>query len=184
MDDTRIRLDEDGKPLSPEERYGATALNYRLFKPMASQIAQLNYEGKIQTAIQLSVDPDADPGNPVDRKNYVTDQFLHFEGWDADIAFGTFFRLARATSQPEIPDGRILIAELEKGKYLMAGYHCRVMFRPTGKNEDRPWAYLKVEEGHYEDGKFKADRILNGDQTDWGLNFPEPTILRVSVYNR
>jgi len=184
MDDTRIRSGRDGEPLSPEERYGATALNYRLFKPMASEIAQLNYEGRIQTAIQLSVDPDAEPGNPVDRKNYVTDQSLHFEGWDADIAFGTFFRLARAPSQPEIPDGRILMAELDQGQYLMAGYHCRVLFRPTGKNEGWPWGYLKVEEGHYTNGEFKADRILNGDQTDWGLVFSEPAVLRVSVYTR
>jgi hypothetical protein len=184
MDDTRIRHGQDGEPLSPEERYGATALNYRLFKPMAREIAQLNFEGRIQTAIQLSVDPEAEPGNPVDRKNYVTDQSLHFEGWDADIAFGTFFRLSRAPSQPELPDGRILMAELDQGQYLMAGYHCRVMFRPTGKNEGRPWAYLKVEEGHFTNGEFKSDRILNGDQTDWGLVFTEPTVLRVSVYTR
>jgi len=66
----------------------------------------------------------------------------------------------------------------------MAGYHCRVMFRPTGENEGRPWHYLKVEEGQYVDGEFKADRILNGDQTDWGLVFSRPTVLRVSLYTR
>jgi len=184
MDDTQIRSGQDGNPLSAEERYGATALNYRLLNPMSRQVARLNFEGKIQTAIQLSIDPDAEPGNPVDRKNYVTDQSLHLDGWDADIAFGTFRRLARFQSQPEMPDGRILIAELDKGQYLLAGYHCRVMFRPTGKNEGRPWAYLIVEEGRYENGVFKADRILNGDQTDWGLVFSEPTVLRVSVYAR
>ena len=185
MDDTRIRMGQDGTPLSPEERYGATALNFRLFKPMARQIAQLNFEGKIQTAVQLSaVDSAAERGNSVDRVNYVTDQSLNFDGWDADIAFGTFSRLARAQSQPEAPDGRILIAELSKGQYLLAGYHCRVMFRPTGKNKGQPWHYLSVEEGRYVDGEFKADRILNGDQTDWGLNFAEPTVLRVSVYLR
>ena len=66
----------------------------------------------------------------------------------------------------------------------MAGYHCRVMFRPTGEKKDRPWHYLKVEEGQYVDGEFKADRILNGDQTDWGLVFSEPTVLRVMLYTR
>jgi len=34
------------------------------------------------------------------------------------------------------------------------------------------------------EGYFKADRILNGDQTDWGLHFAEPSVLRVSVYTR
>jgi hypothetical protein len=39
-----------------------------------------------------------------------------------------------------------------------------------------------VEEGMYEDGAFKFLRILNGDQTDWGLNFSsEPADLGVSV---
>jgi hypothetical protein len=185
MDDTRIRPGDDGNPLSPEERYGATALNYRLFKPMARQIARLNFEGKLRTAIQLSaINPDAERGSSFDRKNYITDQTLHFDGWDVDVAFGAFSRLARSQSQPEAPEGRILVAELDKGQYLVAGYHARVMFRPTGENEGRPWHYLTVEEGHYVDGEFNADRILNGDQTDWGLNFSQPAVLRVSVYLR
>jgi hypothetical protein len=42
--------------------------------------------------------------------------------------------------------------------------------------------FLRVEEGVYENGAFKFLRILNGDQTDWGLNFgSEPEVLRVSV---
>ena len=185
MDDTRIRTRQDGTPLSPEERYGATALNYRLFKPMAREIAKLNFEGKVQTAVQLSaIDPDAERGSSFDRQNYITDQTLHFDGWDVDIAFGTFSRLARSQSQPAAPDGRILVAELDKGQYLLAGYHARVMFRPTGENNGRPWHYLTVEEGRFVDGEFKADRIRNGDQTDWGLVFSEPAVLRVSVYMR
>jgi hypothetical protein len=185
MDDTRSNFGPAGTSSSPAERYAATALNFRLFKPMASEIARLSFEGKVQTAVQLSaVDPNAERGNSVDRVNYVTDQTLHFDGWDADIAFGTFSRLARSQSQPEAPSGRILIAELDKGKYLLAGYHSRVMFRPTGKDKGKAWQYLVVEEGRYVDGEFKVDRILNGDQTDWGLNFAEPTVLRVSVYLR
>jgi hypothetical protein len=39
-----------------------------------------------------------------------------------------------------------------------------------------------VEEGTYENGAFKTGRILNGDQTDWGLDFAlEPDVLRVSL---
>jgi hypothetical protein len=184
MDDTRIRTGRDGTPLSAEDVYGATALNYRLLGPMAREIARWNLEGRIQTAIQTTVDPDAERGDSVDRVHYVTDDTLHLEGWDVDIAWGTFRRLARSEVPPEIPDGRILVAELDQGRLVMAGYHCRVMFRPTGANEGRPWQYLKVEEGRYVDGEFEADRILNGDQTDWGLVFATPTVLRVSLYTR
>ena len=42
--------------------------------------------------------------------------------------------------------------------------------------------FLRVEEGTYVNGAFKAIRILNGDQTDYGLNLnSEPNVLRVSV---
>jgi len=44
---------------------------------------------------------------------------------------------------------------------------------------------LAVEEGKYENGVFQPQRILNGDQTDWGLIFATtPTVLRVSLYTR
>ena len=184
MDNTRQRMGfgNNQQEWSP---YSDTALNYELFKPMASYIAKLNYEGKIKTAVQLEpISPDAEPGNSVDRVNYVTDKVLNFDSWDADIAWGTFSRLSRSRRQPEQPDGRVLIAELGKGQFLLAGYHCRVMFRPTGKQEGRFWQWLKAEEGHFVDGEFVADRILNGDQTDWALNFSTPTVMRVSVYTR
>ncbi|HYC83839.1 MAG TPA: DUF5597 domain-containing protein [Chryseosolibacter sp.] len=184
MDDTRTGFGPNDTATGSQQRYAATALNFRLFKPMASHIARLNFEGKVRTAVQMTLDPNAEKGNPVDQENYITDQALHFDGWDAEVAFGTFQRLARSQTQQESPDGRILVAEVSKGEYLLAGYHARVMFRPTGKNQGKPWEYLIVEEGHYENGEFRADRILNGDQTDWGLNFTEPTVLRVSVYLR
>jgi hypothetical protein len=184
MEDTGLRIGPGGIDIAREAAYGDTALNYCMLKPMARRIAKLNFEGKVRTAIQMDVDSAAESGNSVDRVNYVTDKTLGFEGWDADIAFGTFRRMARFNTQSESPDGRILIAELGKGQFLMAGFHCRVMFRPTGQNESRPWQYLKVEEGRYVDGEFEADRILNGDQTDWGIVFSGPTVLRVSLYTR
>ena len=184
MDDTHLRIGRDGIEAAREAAYGDTALNYRMIKPMARQIAKLNFEGKVQTAIQMDANPNAESGDSVDRVNYITDQTLCFDGWDADIAFGTFRRMSRSRTESEEPDGRILIAELDKGQFLMAGYHCRVMFRVTGENKGRPWQYLKVEDGQYVNGEFKADRILNGDQTDWGLVFSGPTVLHVSLYTR
>jgi hypothetical protein len=67
----------------------------------------------------------------------------------------------------------------------VTGQHARVAFFPTGQAAERPSQYLSVEEGQYENGEFKAARILNGDQTDWGLIFSTtPTVLRVSLYTR
>jgi beta-galactosidase GanA len=40
----------------------------------------------------------------------------------------------------------------------------------------------RVEEGHYVDGAWVFDRLWNGDQTDYGLNFTsEPQLLRVKL---
>lgn len=185
LDDTRIRINKKGEVMTAEEMYEPTAINFELFAPMASEIARLNFEGKIQTAVQLKpVDSTADRGNAVDRVNYITDKTLHLKSWDADVAFGTFSRLSRSEFQPQHPDGRFLIAEFSENQFLVCGYHCRVMFKPSGKNKNSNWQYLKVEEGHYENGVFKVERILNGDQTDWGLNFDSPKVLRVTLYRR
>ena len=39
------------------------------------------------------------------------------------------------------------------------GTGCHITFQPTGKNAGRAWQYEKVEEGKYENGKFKLRRI-------------------------
>lgn len=182
LDDTRLEDWLLDRGLSRKEVYADTSRNARLLRPMAREIARWNFEGRLKTAVQMTVATEA--GNPVDRVDYLTDATLHFESWDADIAFGTFRRLARTDPQPGSPDGRILITELGPNEFVVAGYHGRVMFRPTGGHKDRPWQYLEVEEGQYRDGVFERTRILNGDQTDWGLSFNTPGVLRVSLYTR
>jgi hypothetical protein len=60
----------------------------------------------------------------------------------------------------------------------VAGFSSRVDFRPTGTDQRRQ--FIRVEEGTYENGAFKFIRVLNGDETDYGLNFrSEPVVLRV-----
>jgi hypothetical protein len=67
----------------------------------------------------------------------------------------------------------------------VTGLYTRVGFLSAGSNVGKPWQYLSVEEGQYENGLFKPYRILNGDQTDWGLIFTStPTVLRVTLYTR
>ena len=184
-DTTEDLIKQNGEVMTEEEKLDPTALNFKTFKPMSREIARLNFEGKIQTAIQeAAIDPGSDRGNPFDRVNYITDKTLSFEGWDFDVAFGTFERLNRLDTQPEQPGGRILIAELEKNQFLVTGYHARLMPRPTTKTDGCAWYYLKVEEGSYENGEFKVKRLLNGDQTDWGLQFNTPAVLRVTLYTR
>lgn len=58
------------------------------------------------------------------------------------------------------------------------------MFRPTCIYAGSPWQYLKVEEGWFHGRRFERTRILNGDQTDWGLSFNTLGVLWVSLYTR
>jgi hypothetical protein len=140
------------------------ALNYRLIGPMDRDVARLNFEGKLKTVAE--------------EQGEVT-QTLPFGAWNATVAYG-----ARANQKPTgnpQPTGRALVAQLGDNQFLVAGYSCSVDFRPVEAGKHRQ--FLKVEEGTYENGSFKFLRILNGDETDYGLNFTafEPLVLRVSL---
>ncbi|MGA7833348.1 MAG: DUF5597 domain-containing protein [Terracidiphilus sp.] len=164
-----------------------TAQNYRLIAPMMRDIARLNFEGKLQAVAE---------------EKGRANETLHFGSWDAVVSYGAE-RGGAGKGNPE-PVGRVLIAQLKENQFLIAGYFCRVDFRPAGTEKQRSsqhieigsgqipsalidgrWQhrqFLRVEEGAYENGAFKFIRILNGDQTDWGLNFTsEQEVLRVSL---
>jgi beta-galactosidase GanA len=187
LDYTRTNHPERMVPNQPNAFLEPTAQNYRLIGPMMRDVARLNFEGKLQAVAEV--------------EGEVT-QTLHFGEWDAVVSYGTSGR-DPANGNPE-PVGRALVAQLKDNQFLVTGYFCRVDFRPAGTQQQREsgnivvgagqtpsaeingkWQhrqFLRVEEGTYENGAFKFLRILNGDQTDWGLNFSsEPEVLRVSL---
>ena len=187
LDYTRNHFVQPGEPIAQNAFLEPTAQNYRLIGPMMRDVARLNFEGKLQAVAEVE-------GQAA--------QTLQFGDWDAVISYGASGR-GHAKENPE-PIGRALVAQLKDNQFLVTGYFCRVDFRPAGTERQRKsgnivvgtgqtppalingkWQhrqFLRVEEGAYENGTFKFIRILNGDQTDWGLNFgSEPEVLRVSV---
>jgi beta-galactosidase GanA len=161
MDYTESR----GALRQPEEFLTPWALNYRLIGPMAREIARLNFEGKLQAAAEVKGKPS---------------QTLPFGAWNVSVSYGAV-RDGSGNGNPE-PIGRALVARLSDNRFLVAGFFCRVEFRPSDASSDQHRQFLRVEEGTYEGGVFKPIRIWNGDQTDWGLNFgAEPQVLRVSL---
>jgi hypothetical protein len=175
IDFTRTRALPDparppDKDLSPWARTGTREFVapfepvYRPVAPMARVLAALNYEGRLQAVAER-------PGK--------VSETLHFGAWDATVSYGVWSRYGRPTGNPE-PMGGALVAQLGEGTFLVTGFHARVDFRPADPGKHRQ--FLRVEEGAYEDGSFKFVRLLNGDQTDGGLDFhAEPLVLRVSV---
>jgi hypothetical protein len=156
-------------PTGPtQDQYSPTAQNYRLIGPMMRDVARLNFEGKLQA---------------IEEETGTPSQTLHFGPWNATVSFGAGGRGGGRGAAPAAnpnPQGRVLVAQLGDNKFLVAGYSCRVDFRPTEANKRRQ--FLRVDEGIYENGVFKFLRILNGDETDNGLNLRgEQIALRVSV---
>ncbi|MGD0767281.1 MAG: DUF5597 domain-containing protein [Tepidisphaeraceae bacterium] len=180
--------------MTPEQAMTPTAQNYELIGPMSREIAQLNFDGKLQTAVDERDSngplPESESAPPAeDPRAQTPDHVLHFGNWDARVWFRPMRRLSPdATTRPTIPlppNGRALVAQLGENQFLVTGLFSRVGFLPAGPDSERPWQYLTVEEGQYEHGVFVTSRILNGDQTDWGLQFTaKPTVLRVTLYLR
>ncbi len=151
---------------APQDQFAPTAQSYRLIGPMMRDVARLNFEGKLQAIAEDAATPN---------------QTLHFGAWNATISYGggRGGRGATPTPNPN-PTGRVLVAQLGNDSFLVAGYSCRVDFRPVAADKRRQ--FMRVDEGTYENGIFKFIRILNGDETDNGLNLrTEPIALRVSL---
>jgi beta-galactosidase GanA len=142
------------------------ALNYEIFAPMGREIAQLEFDGKLQAVSE----------NPS-----VHEQKLDFGTWQADIAYG----LPQFGSGPPPPgntpaEGGAMVAQLGPDEFLVTGVHARVSF--STKTPGRQMQFLRVEEGTYKAGVWQGVRVWNGDQTDYGLNFTTlPQVLRVTL---
>jgi beta-galactosidase GanA len=163
-----------GAPVVDEKLVDLFALDYKLIGPMQREIAQLNFEGKVQG---VSEDPDVH-----------TPQTLAFGPWTATVAYGLrmFGGAPRPGATPQPPNanptGRALVAQLGPDEFLVTGISARVDFRPTDAAGGKHREFVRVEEGTYVDGKWKFLRIWNGDQTDYGLNFTTtPQVLRVTL---
>jgi beta-galactosidase GanA len=189
LDYTRTSFPVSGENDSKNTFLEPTAQNYRLFAPMMREIARLNFEGKLQAT--------AEPDD-------ASSQLLHFGEWDALVTYQLRRRPTENSDTKHEPLGRALVAQLGPNQFLVTGMDCVVDFRPAGNSAqqkagsivagtgqvpsariDGTWMhrqFLRVEEGQYINGVFKFERILNGDQTDFGLRFPAaPEVLHVSL---
>ena len=145
------------------------AQQYALLAPISRLLAAANLEGNV---IGVSEDPE----------NHT--QEIPFGRWKVVVKYGmpSFGNWMQPKGNTP-PDGGAVVVRLGQDEYLVAGHHVRVDFTPTfvqGKKR----LFLKVEEGSNDSmGNWKAARIWNGDQTDYGLNLKadENTLLKVRL---
>jgi hypothetical protein len=136
------------------------AENFALFSASQQQIAQLNLEGKILTAVE-------EKGAPR--------QTIQLPTANAVVSFG--FPQSDGNYPPGTPtfQGRAMVAQLGPLEFLVTGFDASVSFTVLAaeleKQPNQQLEILRAEEGSYVDGAWHAARILNGDQTDRGLNF-------------
>ncbi|HUN84787.1 MAG TPA: DUF5597 domain-containing protein [Terracidiphilus sp.] len=160
-------VDQSGWNILGNEPWTAHARNFALIGPMDREIANLEFEGKLKTAVE-------EPGQAT--------QEIDFGDWQATVAFG--FPQPDGRRAPGTKDfhGAAVVAQLGPDEFLVTGVDASISFHLPGK---LPWIHsqiLTAEQGAYEDGAWKPLRLWNGDETDRGLCFYEkPEIVRVTM---
>ena len=106
LDYTRSFDSPSDPSMTAQKALAPTALNYELIGPMSREIARLNFEGMLRTAVD-----ERDPSEPQPERPSTAeadnprleppDHVLHFESWDAPVWFGPMRRFeAGPTTQP------------------------------------------------------------------------------------
>jgi len=165
-------VDYTGWTISDEKIPGWLSEDFALFEPMAGQVAQLNLDGKLQTAIE---------------ETGSVRQQLHFGDVDAVVSFGFPQRDGEMPPGNADSHGRAMVAQLGPLEFLVTGFDASVSFRlsdVTGKAQNQQLEILRAEEGRYVNNAWQALRIWNGDQTDRGLQFKgsHPEVVRICLH--
>jgi hypothetical protein len=147
-------IDDNGQGEGEAEiaaRLAPLSQEYAMAGPMMRELAKWGFEGKIKDVVE--------------REDHA-DQIIDLGSWQAIVKFGASgWRIEQTNKHPI---GKAIIVQLGENEFVLIGTLCHFTFKPIGANSGKAWQYLKVEEGKYEDGKFKLLRIRNGDETDWG----------------
>jgi beta-galactosidase GanA len=148
-----------------------------LIAPIARKWAQLAAEAKVHGAAQ----PDDNAAQRIELGDVLAT--VSWNEWQFGMKEWTWAGKIDEPEGREIPDGGALIAQLSANEYLVTGRNARVTFSASNKNSSEGFLLARVEEGHYDsDGQWVFERVWNGDQTDYGLNFTTlPQLLRVKV---
>ncbi|MGK6319546.1 DUF5597 domain-containing protein [Sphingomonas sp. DT-204] len=79
------------------------------------------------------------------------------------------------------PVGGVAVAQLSDDAFLVVGDHVRLSFAAAPGTAPNAMV-VSVEEGRFEQGRWVASRVWNGDQTDYGINLLDrPHVLKVTM---
>lgn len=160
-------VDQSGWNILGDEKWTAHARNFALIGPMDGEIAQLEYDGMLKTAVE-------EPGTVAKE--------VDMGDWHATVAFGFPQMDGRRAPGTKDAHGAAVIGKLGPNEFLVTGMDASVTFHLPGKPTWMHSQIVKAEQGTYANGAWKPLRILNGDETDRGLSFHDkPEVVRVTM---
>ncbi len=160
-------VDQSGWNILGDEKWTAHARNFALIGPMDGEIAQLEYDGMLKTAVE-------EPGTVAKE--------VDLGDWQATVAFGFPQLDGRRAPGTKDAHGAAVIGKLGPNEFLVTGMDASVTFHLPGKPTWMHSQIVKAEQGTYANGAWKPLRILNGDETDRGLSFHDkPEVVRVTM---
>ncbi|MFL6463620.1 MAG: DUF5597 domain-containing protein [Bryobacteraceae bacterium] len=145
------------------------AQDCQLLGPALPLIAELQGTGKLHSAVEEA---------------HLTERLIHSSEFDVLVQFGTLHSEYGGTFGTQTPaiSGRVLVAELAPDEFVVMGMDAHVQFRPARGRKQRNAQFLSAEEGTYVEGQWKTKRVLNGDETFFGVRLPAPgAMLRLKV---
>lgn len=148
---------------------------YRLIAPWQRVWARAAFAGKVWGVAE----PDDRASQTLDLGDWTAT--VGYRRWQFGQPDWTWLGPLADVSGTEKPNGGALIAEIAPGEFILTGYRARIDFAPKPSTDGKRRMVVRYEEGHFDaDGKWVFERIWNGDQTDYGLNFTDrPQLLRV-----
>lgn len=183
-----------------DEVIGYFAENYKLLRPMDQVWAELSFKGKVwgvcepdqpntedkkiwnaEASKSAGKEFDAEAFDAKKLGEYYT-QNIDLGLWNAEVSYGRHMFWIDPPVGNATPSGGVLIAELGANEYLVTGFRARVTFGGSAELDGKQTMIVRVEEGHFNKGEWVFERVWNGDQTDWGLNFTSvPHILKIKL---
>jgi hypothetical protein len=146
----------------------AHARNFALLAPMVREIATLNFEGKLKASME---------------EVGAAQQELDFGSWQATVSYGFPQPDGRRPPGTNDAHGVALVGQLGPDEFLVTAVDGSVSFHLPGRLPGMRMQILAAEEGSYQGGVWKPVRLLNGDETDRGLQFhaDDAAVVRVKL---
>ena len=143
------------------------SIEYHLIRPMDALLAKLSFAGRVYGV--------AEPDN-------AHSQTIRLGRWEAHIQYNMHVFGLHPYKERRPLQGGVVVAELKPNDFLVSGVDARVTFSLARAHAHEYFIYNRVVQGTYHHDRWKFMRILNGDETNWGLNFTlSPQVLHVHL---